>query len=126
MTTESWTPPAQRRAERNRPSSTKATKAASQSNDWNRFAEQIHPDAVYWEHLSGRMNGRDEIRAWIVRTMSTYPGNEMPHFPSDWHMVDEESGRTRPRLDELLGLRGVVGQLLQRPPVVVGVLEEYK
>lgn len=65
---------------------------ASETGDWNVFAEQFTEDATYWEHLYGRMNGRAEIAAWITTTMTTYPGSAMPHFPSDWHVVDEARG----------------------------------
>ena len=66
---------------------------ASEAGDWSIWAELFTPDATYWEHLYGRMKGRDEIRKWITDTMSTFPGSEMPNFPSDWHVIDEESGR---------------------------------
>lgn len=66
---------------------------ASEMHDWSLWADLFTPDATYWEHLYGRMRGREEIRAWITRTMTTYPGSEMPHFPSDWHAIDEEHGR---------------------------------
>ena len=66
---------------------------ASEAGDWSIWAELFTADATYWEHLYGRMKGRDEIRTWITDTMSTFPGNEMPHFPSDWHVIDEDSGR---------------------------------
>ena len=66
---------------------------ASETNDWSIWADLFTVDATYWEHLYGRMNGREEIRAWITTTMAAYPGSEMPHFPSDWHVIDEEHGR---------------------------------
>jgi len=70
-----------------------AARRASESNDWSIWADLFTLDADYWEHLYGRMKGRAEIKAWITKTMSSYPGNEMPHFPSDWHVIDEEHGR---------------------------------
>jgi hypothetical protein len=66
---------------------------AGETDDWSAWADLFTPDATYWEHLYGHMHGRDEIKAWITKTMSTYPGADMPHFPSDWHMIDPESGR---------------------------------
>jgi len=66
---------------------------ATETGDWGVFADQFTPDATYWEHLYGHMRGREEIRAWIVKTMAAYPGRVMPHFPSDWHVVDAENGR---------------------------------
>jgi len=37
--------------------------------------------------------GREEIRAWAVRTMTSYPGRVMTGFPLAWQMVDAEAGR---------------------------------
>jgi hypothetical protein len=66
---------------------------ASEVGDWNVWANLFTEDATYWEHLYGRFNGRAEIAAWITSTMTTYPGNQMPYFPSDWHVVDDGNGR---------------------------------
>jgi ketosteroid isomerase-like protein len=63
------------------------------SGDWSRFADLFTEDATYVEHAYGNFNGREEIRAWITRTMTAFPGSEMPHFPITWHLVDEERGR---------------------------------
>jgi hypothetical protein len=66
---------------------------AGEAGDWSTWADLFTEDATYWEHLYGHMNGREEIKAWITSTMGTFPGNEMPSFPSEWHMIDEEAGR---------------------------------
>lgn len=63
------------------------------SGDWSHFADLFTEDATYVEHAYGTFRGREEIRAWIVRTMTTFPGSAMPHFPILWHLVDEERGR---------------------------------
>ncbi len=63
------------------------------SGDWAHFADLFTEDATYVEHAYGRFHGREEIRTWIVRTMTAFPGSEMPHFPILWHVVDEERGR---------------------------------
>lgn len=63
------------------------------SGEWARFADLFTEDATYVEHAYGRFEGREAIRAWIVRTMTTFPGSAMPHFPIDWYVVDEERGR---------------------------------
>ena len=70
-----------------------AGRRAGDAGDWSSWADHFTEDATYWEHLYGHMNGREEIRAWITSTMSTFPGSEMPSFPSDWHVIDEENGR---------------------------------
>ena len=67
--------------------------AASESRDWDRFADMFTPDADYVEHALGTMRGREEIRAWIWKTMDAFPGNHMTEFPSLWHVVDEPTGR---------------------------------
>jgi ketosteroid isomerase-like protein len=64
----------------------------AQSRDWARFAELFTDDATYIEHAYGTFRGRDEIRAWIVRTMTTFPGSAMVSFPPRWSVIDEERG----------------------------------
>jgi hypothetical protein len=64
----------------------------SKSWDWSRFADQFTEDATYAEHSYGTMHGRERIREWIVSTMNTFPGNEMPFFPSSWYSIDEAKG----------------------------------
>jgi uncharacterized protein (TIGR02246 family) len=66
---------------------------ACASRDWDIFAALFTEDATYVEHAYGRFSGREAIRAWITETMTTFPGSEMPHFPIDWYVVDEERGR---------------------------------
>jgi hypothetical protein len=65
---------------------------AGRTGDWSPWADQFTEDAEYVEHLYGTFHGREEIRAWITRTMSRYPGNLMPEFPVEWYVVDEERG----------------------------------
>jgi hypothetical protein len=45
------------------------------------------------------MNGRDEVRAWIWKTMETFPGSYMTAFPSLWSVIDEPTGRIICELD---------------------------
>ena len=63
------------------------------SGEWSRFADLFTEDATYVEHAYGTFSGREQIREWIVRTMTTFPGSEMPGFPIEWYVVDEERGR---------------------------------
>lgn len=65
---------------------------AARTGDWTPWAAQFTDDATYVEHHYGTFHGRDEIRAWITETMSTFPGNLMPEFPTGWHVVDDEKG----------------------------------
>jgi hypothetical protein len=68
-------------------------RAASASNDWGRFADLFTEDATYDEHFYGMFHGREEIRAWIIETMTTKPGCWMPEYPSSWYVIDEDRGR---------------------------------
>jgi ketosteroid isomerase-like protein len=60
--------------------------------DWSSYADLFTEDATYVEHVYGTFHGREAIREWIVSTMNTFPGSEMPLFPSGWHAIDEEKG----------------------------------
>ena len=62
------------------------------TGEWERFADLFTEDAVYTEHVYGTFHGRDEIRQWIVRTMTTFPGSSMVAFPPRWSVIDEERG----------------------------------
>lgn len=60
---------------------------------WARFADLFTPDADYIEHALGTMHGRDEIRPWIVKTMTRFPGDHMVAFPNLWKVFDAPTGR---------------------------------
>lgn len=64
-----------------------------ESGDWTGYADLFTPDAVYVEHAMGTFTGRDEIRDWAVRTMTSYPGRVMTGFPISWQVVDAEQAR---------------------------------
>ena len=65
---------------------------AAAAVDWNAWADQFTEDATYVEHLYGTFNGREAIREWINKTMTTFPGVRMPIFPVEWYVADEERG----------------------------------
>lgn len=65
---------------------------AATTHDWNPWADQFTEDATYIEHLYGTFDGREAIRAWITKTMTTFPGVVMPEFPVEWHVIDEQRG----------------------------------
>ncbi|NYI44490.1 hypothetical protein BJ993_001570 [Nocardioides aromaticivorans] len=65
----------------------------AETGDWTGYADLFTPDAEYVEHAMGTFHGRDEIREWAVRTMTSYPGRVMPGFPISWQVVDAEQGR---------------------------------
>ena len=60
---------------------------------WARFADLFTPDADYIEHALGTMHGREEIRPWIVKTMTRFPGDHMVAFPNLWTVFDAPTGR---------------------------------
>lgn len=63
------------------------------SGDWTGYADLFTEDAEYVEHAMGTFRGRDEIRAWSVRTMTSYPGRVMTGFPLSWQVVDPDAAR---------------------------------
>lgn len=64
-----------------------------ESGDWTGYADLFMPDAVYVEHAMGTFSGRDEIRDWSIRTMTSYPGRVMTGFPISWQVVDAGQAR---------------------------------
>ncbi len=62
------------------------------AGDWSGFADNFTEDAVYVEHAFGTFRGRDEIRAWSVPTMTTFPGRHHDRLPAGL------AGRRRPDL----------------------------
>ncbi len=63
------------------------------SGEWERFADLFTADATYVEHAFGTFTGREEIRAWSVRTMTSFPGSTMTSFPMAWHVLDLPTDR---------------------------------
>ncbi|QLL07774.1 nuclear transport factor 2 family protein [Mycobacterium vicinigordonae] len=72
---------------------------AAETHDWDAWVQHYTPDVLYIEHAMGTMHGRDEVRTWIERTMSTFPGSYMVEFPSLWSVIDEPTGRVIMELD---------------------------
>lgn len=77
----------------------KTVARAAQTHDWDSWVEHYTPDVEYIEHAAGTMKGRDEVRAWIQKTMTTFPGSHMTAFPSLWSVFDESTGRVICELD---------------------------
>ena len=58
--------------------------------NWDAWCDKCFTeDVTYIEHVLGRKNGREEVRAWINPTMEDY--GEI-YTAYEWHMV-EDSGR---------------------------------
>ena len=72
---------------------------AAQTRDWDPWVEHYAPDITYVEHAAGTMRGRDEVRAWIWKTMESFPGSHMTSFPALWTVIDEPTGRIICELD---------------------------
>lgn len=72
---------------------------AAQTKNWDVWVEHYTPDVDYIEHAAGTMKGRDEVRGWIWKTMTTFPGSHMTAFPARWHVIDEPTGRVICELD---------------------------
>jgi ketosteroid isomerase-like protein len=65
---------------------------AGTTGDWDSWADMFTEDATYIEHHYGTLGGREAIRRWIKETMSTWPGDQMPHFPVEWYIIDDDKG----------------------------------
>jgi hypothetical protein len=70
-----------------------AVEEIATSGDWASFADLFTEDATYCEHVYGDFTGRDEIRPWVVATMTSYPGSEMVAFPPAWYVLDPPTNR---------------------------------
>jgi hypothetical protein len=71
----------------------RAIEKIATSHAWAGFADLFTEDATYCEHVYGDFSGREEIRRWIVETMTTHPGSEMVAFPPAWFVLDPPTNR---------------------------------
>lgn len=72
---------------------------AAETRDWDPWVDQYADDVTYVEHAAGTMHGREQVRAWIWKTMESFPGSYMTSFPSLWTTVDESTDRVICELD---------------------------
>lgn len=72
---------------------------AADTRDWDAWVSHYTPDVDYIEHAMGTMKGREQVRDWIYRTMTAFPGSHMTAFPSLWSVIDEATGRVIIELD---------------------------
>ena len=57
---------------------------------WSNWADRLTPDVAYREQVYGHMQGREEVRAWIVPLMARYPALYTIY---QWHQIDPKAGR---------------------------------
>ena len=69
-----------------------AAAEAGRTGNWRPWVECFTPDVHYIEHLYGEMHGRDQVLAWITKTMSAWPFDHMTEYPWDWYTIDAEQG----------------------------------
>ena len=72
---------------------------AARTRDWDAWVSHYTPDVDYIEHAMGTMKGREQVREWIYRTMTAFPGSHMTAFPALWSVIDESTGRVIIELD---------------------------
>jgi hypothetical protein len=60
------------------------------NEDWDGFANNFTPDALYVEHVLGTLRSREAIRGWIKPIMEEY--GEL-YTAYEWHTIDEAAGR---------------------------------
>ncbi len=65
---------------------------AGRTGNWRAWADQFTEDATYMEHHYGAFVGREAIYEWISSCMAEYPGSDMPEFPIEWYVIDEDRG----------------------------------
>lgn len=63
------------------------------AGDWAAYVDDFTDDVEYVEHAFGTMHGKDEVRTWVVKTMSAFPGRIMTGFPIAWKVIDPGTGR---------------------------------
>ena len=59
--------------------------AVGDSGDWNAWADLHSEDGVWVEHHLGRFEGREAIRAAILKVMQPVP---MMIFPVEWRVIE--------------------------------------
>ena len=66
---------------------------AAAAGKWELWTDECFTEDVTYEDPNfGVMGGRDAVSNWMNRLTKDYPLSELKHFPSPWHVVDEERG----------------------------------
>ncbi|OHU77399.1 nuclear transport factor 2 family protein [Mycobacteroides chelonae] len=73
-----------------------------ETGDWNPYAEMYTDDALYIEHVVGRLHGKEAIRQYITAVMAEFPGNHMPSLPATWTVFDPEKGWVVCEIDNVM------------------------
>lgn len=61
---------------------------ATETGDWNPWADQFTDDAIYVEHSFGIIRGRDEIRRWVTTVTGSTPMDL--RMTIDWYLIDND------------------------------------
>src|SRR4051812_26973015 len=69
------------------------SRQAGESGDWSIWADQFTEDAIWVEHqLPEPVQGREAMRAVIVKGMQEPFMDQMKYFPIEWYMIDDDRG----------------------------------
>ncbi len=61
------------------------------SGDWHSYADEFTEDAVHRGAGMSDIVGRESIREWVVRMMTTYPGNQIERLEVVWCAADADA-----------------------------------
>ena len=61
------------------------------SGVWHAYADEFVEDAAHRGSGMPDVVGREAIREWVVRMMTTYPGNRIERLEVVWHVVDADA-----------------------------------
>lgn len=60
----------------------------ARTGEWGRYADLFTEDAVYRRRGYADFEGRESIRAFVLGSMSTFPGNQFARFEAVWRSFD--------------------------------------
>ncbi len=58
------------------------------TGEWWRYADAFTEDAVYRRRGYDDFEGREEIRAFVLGSMGSFPGNQIARFEAVWRSFD--------------------------------------
>lgn len=69
---------------------------------WGSFADLFTADAVYRRAGHAEVVGREAIRAWVLTSMTTFPGTMLERTEVVWRSFDADHGRVVHELRHIL------------------------